>query len=180
MPEQWEKVSSALARETPAQQSLYAILDSAREIDIAYRLLNSKDIEYVSLFKGRREEPIWDAAPYLVRCDSDSLFFRWILEKGWGNSWGVFLTSASLLEQLYSHFQQFLLIRTEEDKELYFRFYDPRVLRLFLPTCNPDQISQFFGPISSFLVEGEQSSILVRCTSLGYRQAPVHLVELNV
>jgi hypothetical protein len=49
----------------------------------------------------------------------------------------------------------------EDGRELYFRFYDPRVLRVFLPTCTLQQTAEFFGPVSSYLVEGEQASILL-------------------
>jgi hypothetical protein len=34
-----------------------------------------------------------------------------------------------------------------------FRFYDPRVLSVFLPTCLPEQITEMFGPVTHFFVE---------------------------
>jgi hypothetical protein len=38
---------------------------------------------------------------------------------------------------------------------MYFRFYDPRVLRLFLPACTARQRSELTGTeIERFLVEG--------------------------
>ncbi|MDP2605718.1 MAG: DUF4123 domain-containing protein [Deltaproteobacteria bacterium] len=174
---QWEILRDTLSKEVTKGQSLYAILDSAREIDIAYWLLESKDVEYVSLYKGRKEEPIWDAAPYLVSCPSDSQIFRWILAKGWGHSWGVFLTSTANLETLCAHLQQFLLVKTEDDKEFHFRFYDPRVLRVFSTTCTADEIRQFFGPVTRFLMESEQPNHLVRQTVSvqGLRQEEISL-----
>lgn len=42
-----------------------------------------------------------------------------------------------------------------EADPIYFRFYDPRVLRRFLPVCTPDQLYAFFGPIDYFLFEDE-------------------------
>ena len=41
----------------------------------------------------------------------------------------------------------------------YFRFYDPVVLRTFLPTATPRQMEDFFGPISAFYVEGEHGEL---------------------
>jgi hypothetical protein len=35
------------------------------------------------------------------------------------------------------------------------RFYDPRVLRLHIPTCTPEESTDLFGPISRFVMEGE-------------------------
>jgi hypothetical protein len=33
--------------------------------------------------------------------------------------------------------------------------HDPRVLRVFLPTCTPEQLKQMFGPVDVFLAENE-------------------------
>ena len=38
---------------------------------------------------------------------------------------------------------------------LYFRYYDPRVLRIFLPTCSAAQLKQMFGPVDAFLAESD-------------------------
>ena len=39
-------------------------------------------------------------------------------------------------------------------KPLYFRWYDPRVLREYLPTCNAEELRTIFGSIDAFIVEG--------------------------
>jgi hypothetical protein len=38
---------------------------------------------------------------------------------------------------------------------LIFRYYDPRVLRVYLPTCWPAEVSTFFGPVSAFITGGD-------------------------
>ena len=40
-----------------------------------------------------------------------------------------------------------LWVRDEGQRQLYFRFYDPRVLPVFLPTCDAEQRRQVFGPV---------------------------------
>ena len=45
--------------------------------------------------------------------------------------------------------------RRRDGTPLYFRYYDPRVLRSFLPTCSPAQLKQMFGPVDAFLAESE-------------------------
>ena len=55
------------------------------------------------------------------------------------------------------HFRKFLLVTTEPDKEFFFRFYDPRVLRIFLPTCDVKQLREFFGPVEKFICEDEDA-----------------------
>ena len=36
-----------------------------------------------------------------------------------------------------------------DDEALYFRFYDPRVLESFLPTCSEEQLDEFFGSLTA-------------------------------
>ena len=55
------------------------------------------------------------------------------------------------------------MVKRESDKsEMYFRFYDPRVLSVFLPTCSPPQVRQLFGPVSAFFVESEDRDVVLR------------------
>ena len=46
-------------------------------------------------------------------------------------------------------------VADEDGQTFFFRFYDPRVLRAFLPTCSPSQLTDFFGPVRAMIVESE-------------------------
>jgi hypothetical protein len=41
-----------------------------------------------------------------------------------------------------------------------FRYYDPRVLRSYLPTCTPEELAQVFGPIHSFVMESAEGACI--------------------
>jgi hypothetical protein len=56
------------------------------------------------------------------------------------------------------------MVQTEDKEELYFRFYDPRVLRIFLPTCDEDQLNEFFGPVDYFVCEDEDPAFALAFT----------------
>ena len=57
--------------------------------------------------------------------------------------------------QVRRHFRKYLMVEAEgDDSRLYFRFYDPRVLRVFLPTCPPESKQAFFGDVERFLFSG--------------------------
>jgi hypothetical protein len=102
---------------------------------------------------------------------------RWLLTNGWGNSWGIFLVSPASLETLRRHFRRFLLVHDTSGNELYFRFYDPRVLRTFLPTCTGAETKRFFAPVGIYLVEaenGEAVSFFSRRTT-----GTIRLAEMN-
>ena len=45
-----------------------------------------------------------------------------------------------------------------------FRFYDPRVLRDFLPQCSPEEVTNFFGPVTQFLMADASGQKLLRFT----------------
>jgi Domain of unknown function (DUF4123) len=170
------KIAQTLFDAARQGESLYAILDAARTVDIPFRL-RSAGVEHDCLYRGRSAEVLWHVAPYLVRCGRDTEWIHWMLEEGWGDSWGVYLTSTAGLEGLCQHFHQLLLVKTEDNRQLYFRFYDPRVLRVFLPTCTSEEAHQFFGPVRCYLMEAEAPEILLKFTASqeGAQQAAMQL-----
>ena len=49
----------------------------------------------------------------------------------------------------------------ERGVRMLFRFYDPRVLRTYLPTCVSDELNQVFGPVEYFVTEAEESATVL-------------------
>ncbi len=140
---------------------LYVVLDAARSADIP-ALLATHDECAVSLYQEKEPAQLGDYAPYLVELDPDSPLLEAIVSQGWGESWGMFLWSARPLRAVRRHLRRFLVVKTEDGCKMYFRFYDPRVLRIFLPTCTVRQLRELFGPIDTFLVEGADPATLLR------------------
>jgi hypothetical protein len=148
-----------LAENDPSLQ-LYALLDAARDARIHSRLVEDK-AKALSLFRGEKARELAEVAPYLFALDRDGPLIDWLLEYGWGNSWGIVVESAFSLSELRRHFQSLIMIYDEKARPLYFRYYDPRVLRVYLPTCNETELSSVFGPVSSYYLEGEESNVLL-------------------
>jgi hypothetical protein len=143
------------------KEPLFAILDAARERKVL-ALLRASDAEHRSLYDGAEGEILAEEAPYLVRLPPDSRLLPVLVRGGWGESWGVYLTSTRPLAEVRRHFRRFLMVRDESGRELYFRFYDPRVLRRFLPMCTALQASEMFGDVSAYLMEAEDRGTLLR------------------
>jgi hypothetical protein len=61
--------------------------------------------------------------------------------------WGIFLTSRADLRSLRNHFRRFLMVLDPDGRKLYFRYYDPRVLRVYLPTCNAEEREIVYGDV---------------------------------
>lgn len=139
---------------------LFAILDAARTDEILGKLALG-EVEYESLYRGREDEPLFEVSPFLVLCKEKTELLRWLTSEGWGQGMGIFLTSFDSFQNLFKHFQRFLLVQVEGGEELYLRYYDPRILRIYLPTCTAEELSLFFGKATRFLAESEDGTSIL-------------------
>ena len=133
--------------------TVWAVLDCARDHRI-YPALRLSRLDYRCLYSGRLAPALEAAAPHLIELAPSYAFTRTLIEMGWGKSWGIFVRIGDPTCLRY-HLMTLLRVRDEEGRFLLFRYYDPRVLRVFLPTCRPDELAQMFGPIASYLSESE-------------------------
>ncbi len=147
-------------------QPLYAILDAARDIRILALLVTYRE-ECQSLYEGQQGAELAQVAPYLVRLAPDSKLLEALVKEGWGKSWGVYFTCTSEFQEVRRHLRHFLQVKLPDGEQVYFRYYDPRVMRIFLPTCVPQEATQFFGPIKRYVLEGEDPGELWEFTTLG-------------
>lgn len=164
-------------------EPLFAILDAARDPKVL-EILRNCDQTYQSLYEGAKGEELADFAPYLVELPARASLIEPLIQKGWGKSWGVYLTCPKMFTDIRRHLRHFLIVELEgaKGKQHYFRFYDPRVLRVFLTTCTQPEIREFFGPISSYLMEADEPRELLKFTPArptGIREA-VRLRPENV
>ena len=157
-------------------QPLYALLDASREPSVLKVILESKE-EYQSLYEGAQGAQLAHFAPYLIRVPQKSALLDTLVHQAWSKSWGVFLTSDTPLKDLRTHFRHFLTVKLPDGTQVYFRYYDPRVLRLFLPTCLPEETTQFFGPVKHFLMEADDPATALHFTRgpKGAAQKELHL-----
>lgn len=142
---------------------LFAVLDAARAPAVLETLRVNGDAFY-SLYDGPDGEVLDDVAPYLVQLHARSPLLESLVREHWGESWGVFLWALTDLKSVRRHLRRFLIVQHPNGKEMYFRFYDPRVLRVFLPTCTNEETKDFFGPIGTFLIESADSTHAWACS----------------
>jgi hypothetical protein len=171
-------------------QPLYAILDGARSPQIYKMLVEARDearksseaenpsaagptyqppatgmleggAQYESLYEGWSKAELTLFAPYLVSLPPWSKLLETLVNKGWGKSWGIYLTCPMAFADVRQHFRHFLMVNMPDGNQVYFRFYDPRVLRVYLPTCTPEEIAYFYGPVSRFATENEKPETLL-------------------
>lgn len=139
---------------------VYAVLDGASVPDLPMKLYEMKPPRYC-LFTGNLEPDMAEIAPYLVRLYPNTPFANWVLGECWGKHWGIFAQSRKPLKEMRQHFRSLLNVYDEKGNPMTFRFYDPRVLRRFLPTCKPAELKVFFGDVESFFAESEDNKKLL-------------------
>lgn len=138
----------------------YMLMDAARNRGIYPALLAHQDTLPVrSLYQGELAETLADVCPYVVALDPETEFGRWALDQGWGQAWGLFVRSPLDVDDVRRSLRRFTVVSTEEGRSLLFRFYDPRVLRTFLPTAGADQLGPLFRDVDRFIVEDEGGAV---------------------
>ncbi len=147
------------------KQKLYAIIDGASIPDLFY-LIEESTTEHECLFAGELAAEVERAAPHLIELSSHSqhpLIQTW-LQEGWGEHWGIMFHVPSELsfKAIRRHFRKFLRVQLPDKSHVLFRYYDPRVLRVYLPTCNQVETGTIFGPVIHYFAEAKDSSKVLR------------------
>jgi hypothetical protein len=145
---------------------LYAVLDGA-SVPNLLSLLAQHAVVNECLFRGELDPELAQTAPYVAQLPAPSGFTNLLLTQGFGNHWGIFAQSSGDFRTLRMHFRKFLTVWDPDGKPLFFRYYDPRVLRVYLPTCNAEELRVLFGPVSAYFAEGETGDTLERFTFSG-------------
>ncbi|MDD5033742.1 MAG: DUF4123 domain-containing protein [Methylococcaceae bacterium] len=156
-PQQVEALRRNLARALFSDPKLnaYAVLDGAANPALLDHLYDEQP-EFVCLYRGELEPDIAECAPYLAKLEPGTAFCDWLIGNGWGNHWGIFALSRADIRTLRQHLRKLNRVyEPESHKPLLFRYYDPRVLRIFLPTCDEEQTAEFFGPVEAFFADAE-------------------------
>ena len=152
----------------------YMLVDAARNESIYPSLLRA-DCQWVCLYRGDAAVRMAEVAPYLVELTDGSAFARWLIDRGWGDNWGVFVNAPLDMERLRAHFRRFVLVQMPDGKNVYFRFYDPRVLRVYLPTCNAAELETIFGPVERYVMESVDGT-----DAVAFRHTAEGLIESRI
>lgn len=137
--------------------TVFAILDGASMPELP-AVIDSFDLDYKCLYRGVLQPDMAQVAPYLVALDREAPFTDWVLSNGWGMNWGIFGVSSVDIQVLNRHLRRFVKVEVG-GKNVYFRYYDPTVMRNYLPTCTSDELRTVFGPVVFFFLEDENAQI---------------------
>ncbi|EDX76347.1 hypothetical protein MC7420_4603 [Coleofasciculus chthonoplastes PCC 7420] len=157
-----DKIINYLWGQKQSHTEIYALLDSANDPKIYDKINQINKNDYCCLYPDKVAKVLAEVAPYLVKVkldkQSDS-FIIFMLTNGWKKSWGLLLESSAPLNKLQEHFQGLLRVKDETGKSFYFRYYDPRILRVYLPTCTQEELKIVFGSsVMRYWIESENGN----------------------
>ena len=123
-----------------------------------------KDSPLVSPFPGSVITQCKDQADDLVtfgnigqkkeskRIEGELHYAQYNWPRGSANKAQVLLKADTRKERLRKHLRGFV-VKDQRNRRLVFRYYDQRVLKVYLPTCTGDELETVFGPIERFWTE---------------------------
>jgi|GEM_PF-973958 len=149
---------TVLLRQAVSATPWFAIVDAAQDASAPQRAVDA-GLRAECLYAGPQGAELSDVAPHLCAFDFNGAFADWWL-RSWGGSRGVLLQSGASFKDVRKHLRRFLIVKDEAGRKLRFRFYDPRILRAFLPVCTAGELGQFFGPVVRYFVEGRDGASL--------------------
>lgn len=161
----------------PGRQA-YAVVDGASMPGLLQKLANYP-ADHCCLLRGELPQELADAAPYLIKLELYDHITEWLLNV-WDHHAGIFavVDAQMSFDAVRRHFRRFLVISGPGNARLYFRYYDPRILRVCLPTCNVAQTEFIFGPVDLYITAGNEPRTIAKFWSgkdgVHHQQLPYH------
>ena len=142
---------------------LFAVLDAARDPEILPLLENSGE-QYQSLYEGAKGKELEEVAPYLVQFSGQTPLLNSLVYAGWGKAWGIYVYAPSSFVDVRRQLRRSLMMESDATppRKIYLRYYDPRVFKIWVPTCTAQELGDFFGPIQMVSTEGEKPELVMR------------------
>ena len=154
-------IQRLLAGLRQVREPVFLLIDCARDGKIL-PLLGEHAADAQTLFNGPDLGAMIPFSPHLVAFEKEGKLIEDLLVEGWGKPWMVFVLSREPFSTLREHLRELLMAENPDGKQVFFRYYDPRILRRFLPVCTPAETRQFFGPVVQFWVEDEKPEFLLQ------------------
>lgn len=126
------------------EHKLYAIIDGALEADLQL-MLERYNPPHCCLYAEPVQPELLELAPWLVMVDQQ--VEAWLGTRE--TPWGIYIYSKANIKSLRQHLRKYLhVLIPDQEKPVYFRFYDPRNIWDFLQILSDWDVHTFLGPIT--------------------------------
>ncbi len=149
---QAQDLPTALQRCAVSATPWFAVIDAAQDDTVPGKARDAGLLAQ-SLYAGERGAELEHVAPHLTTFDLNGEFSTWLFDH-WDGNHGILLQSSASFETLRKHLKRFLVVKNEDGKTYRLRYFDPRVLRAFIPACTGAELKNFFGPVDSYYAAG--------------------------
>ncbi|MGJ8640763.1 MAG: DUF4123 domain-containing protein [Opitutaceae bacterium] len=136
----FDKIEKVLFGDSGSSE-FYLLLDGASSPEVYQLILRAKE-EFRCLYRGQLSDDLVMCAPYVLRIRKPSAVALKLIRALFENNSGLIFRAKKNadIDTLRRHFRKFLMAQLPDKKTVYFRFYDPRVLRVYLPTCTEAEL----------------------------------------
>lgn len=142
-------------------ENLYGVVDAARHLRLVQEGVRLFDSTKDTLFEGPNARDLENYGPLMVTIAPDSGYLESWCDR-WGDNAGILVVSMRPRADVRAHLRSIFVVKDETGQEHFFRYYDPRVLRAYLPTCTGEEARTFFGPLDRVLVESDDATTALR------------------
>jgi pSer/pThr/pTyr-binding forkhead associated (FHA) protein len=129
---------------------LYGVIDVAANPQIITMLRNGQT-NYQSIFEEAQRDDGFD--PHLVSIPQKIHLLNSLVSEGWGNHWGLYLTTEEGFRKVIRHLRETLLEEMRPGRTLPTRFTDLLALTTFFRSMPLQQRERIFGPVYAFFTE---------------------------
>jgi hypothetical protein len=141
--------------------NVYTVIDGANAPVLLGKLAEYEP-KHTCLFRGELSIEMAEVAPYLVKLEADDDFTNWLLEYTTESPCCIFAHTDKDFLALRKHFRSFLRVESPEGKILHFRYYDPRVLSVYLPSCEEGENKVLYADIIERLLSFDVKKQLLK------------------
>ena len=130
----------------------YLLLDGALIDNLPERLLDQgANTTFQPLYQHTAYSELADIGPILVPISPNSPLAH-IFAREWSATAGIWLESEVDEASVLHHLRSLIHVRVEGDVTVLFRYYDPRITRLWLTGLEPQARDRLMGPIRLILL----------------------------
>lgn len=138
---------------------LYAVLDLAADPGLNAHVQRLEPEGASCLFEGRLDPRLKAVSPHVVELGADDPLSKLWRGRGWGQSWGVLISSTASLPVVRRRLRRFTLARLPDGVgPVLFRFWDPRVFRTWMPLVEAADLGGWFTDIERWIVETDDGA----------------------
>ncbi len=123
---------------------VYCCFDTAINGEYSLFRLKNEYKDHICLFENTEDEKLQDIAPWLFLIDNNNILQIGENDELIDLNHLVFFESSATIKDLNIHLQKFIYYNSSETQSWFFRFWDARVMSVFLESSEKNVLFDFY------------------------------------